>query len=353
MYRTNWKVVFAAGLFLAAPALARAQADQQAYCTYVLEQAQAQRNLLRTPTATAGFTQPETGLPMQLVGGASLGLSDYRKAELTMDVARKNCQLYKAATRAQQDIQYALASLEKDALLNRLTLIEHASTSLDALMEQTSKMLQAQNATRLMLFTLQTTKIKLEADRADTHSKLTAIYVPPLSDQPLKELVAQKQNSEEGEQRALDKLSRQNNWDILLTVGVHQQLNPVAYGAQPYGAVSVNYNLASRSINRHLDRAVEAHDRWKKVQENDVVRQLEVLRQLLVDCVTVQQAKLASFQEQNQQLDKNLQLVAAPDTPAAFDFHNQLATTQLLLQLETADASFRIARLQEYLAKNY
>jgi hypothetical protein len=353
MFRNNWKAVLAGGLFLAAPAFAKGQADQQAYCTYVMEQAQAQRNLLRTPTAIAGFTQPETGLPVQLVGGASLGLSDYRKAELTMDVARKNCELYKTATGAQQEIQYALASLEKDALLNRLTLIDHASESLDELMEQTSKMLLAQNATRLMLFTLQTTKIKLEADRADTRSKLAAIYVPPLSDQPLKELVAQKQNSEEGEQRALDKLSRQSNWDIRLSVGVHQQVNPVAYGAQPYGEVTVNYNLATRSINKHLDRAVGAHDQWKKVQEGDVVRQMEVLRQQLADCVTVQQAKLASFQEQDQQLDKNLRLVAAPDTPAAFDFHNQLAATQLLLQLETADASFRIDRLREYLAKNY
>jgi hypothetical protein len=353
MFWKNWKVVFAAGLLLAVPVSVRGQEDRQAYCTYVMEQAQAQRNLLRTPTATAGFTQPETGLPMQVVGGATLGLSDYRKAGLTMDVARKNCELYKAATGAQQDIQYALASLEKEALLNRLTLIERASKSLDGLVEQTSKMLAAQNATRLMLFTLQTTTIKLEADRADTRSKLTAIYVPPLSDQPLKDLVAQKQGSEEGEQRALDKLSRQNNWDVLLTVGVHQQVNPVSQGVQPYGQVSVNYNLASRAINRHLDRAVEAHDEWKKAQDGDVVRQMEVLRQQLVECAAAQEAKLATFREQANQIDKNLQLVEAPDTSAAFDFHNQLATTQLLLQVEIADASFRIDRLREYLAKNY
>ena len=236
---------------------------------------------------------------------------------------------------------------------NRLLLIEQASKSLDTLIAQTVKMLEAQNATQLMLFTLQTTKIRLEADRADTGSKLSAIYVPPLSDQPLKELVAQKQSSEEGAQRVQDKLSRQNNWDVALTVGVHQQVNPIAQGAQPYGQVSISYNLASRSINRHLDRAVEAHDQWKKVEESDVVRQMEVLRQQLGDCVVVQEAKLKSLDEENKQIDKNLQLVAAPDTSAAFDFHNQLAATQLLLQIETADATFRIGRLREYLAKNY
>ncbi len=45
-------------------------------------------------------------------------------------------------------------------------------------MEQTSKMVEAQNATRLMLFSLQTTKIKLNAEHADAQAKLTAIYVP-------------------------------------------------------------------------------------------------------------------------------------------------------------------------------
>lgn len=353
MIRNPWKSVLAAGLLCAAPAIARGQQDQRAYCTYLMEQAQAQRNLLRTPTATAGFTQPETGLPMQLVGGATLGLSDVRKAELTMDAARKNCELYKATTEAQQEIQYALSSLEKEALLNRLTLIEQAAKSLDTLIAHTTRMLEAQNATQLMLFTLQTTKIKLEADRADTRLKLSAIYLPPLSDEPLKELVAQKQSSEEGTQRALDKLTRQNNWDVALTVGVHQQVNPVAQGAQPYGQVSVSYNLASRAINRHLDRAAEAHDEWKKVEDSDVVRQMEVLRQQLVDCVMMQEAKLKSLEEENKQIDKNLQLVAAPDTSAAFDFHNQLAATQLVLQIETADAIFRIGRLREYLAKNY
>jgi len=345
--------VLASALLMIASGFAADLKDQMAYCSYVMEQAEAQRDLLRTPIAAAGMTQPETGLPLQLVGGASLGLSDLRKAGLTMDAARKNCELYKATTGAQQDIQYALASLEKEALRNRLVLIEQALTSLDALMEKTSKMVEAQNATRLMLFTLQTTKIKLDADRADTQLKIAALYTPPLSDKPLKDLVAEKQTGEANEQKALDKLSRQNNWDVALSVGVHQQVNPVAYGAQPYGAVSINYNLASRAINKHLDHAVDAYNEWKSVQEGDVVRNMEVLRQQLVESVSAQEAKLKSMQEESKQIERNLQLMGNPDTSAAFDFHNQLTAAQLLLQIETGDAGFRIDRVREYLAKNY
>jgi hypothetical protein len=361
MFLNNWKLpVASAILFLSLHGIVahpHAQAadskDQQAYCTYILEQAQAQRDLLRTPNAIAGITQPETGLPMQLVAGASVGLSGIRKAGLTMDTARKDCELYKATIEAQQNVQYALSSLEKDALRNRLALIEQASKSLNAVMEQTSKMVEAQNATRLMLFSLQTTKIKLDADRADTQAKITALYAPLLSDRPLKELVAQKQNSEGSEKRALERLTRQNNWEVALSVGVHQQVNPVAQNAQPYGAVSVNYNFASRAIDRHLDRAAEAHDEWKKAQETDVARSMEVLRQQLVESISVQEAKFQSLTEEGKLIDSNLRLVGNPDTTAAFDFHNQLTTAQLLLEIETGDASFRIARLREYLVKNY
>jgi hypothetical protein len=353
MFLSSSKFWMVAALFLALPAWAEELKDQLAYCSYVTEQAEAQRDLLRTPIATAGITQPETGLPLQLVGGASIGLSDLRKSTLTMEAARKNCDLYKATTGTQEDLQYALPGLEKEALRNRLALIGQASQSLDALMEKTAKMVEAQNATRLMLFTLQTTKIKLDADRTDTQSKIAALYLPPLSDKPLKELVAEKENSEANQQRALDKLSRQNNWDVALSVGVHQQVNPVAQGAQPYGAVSVNYNLASRAVDKHLDRAAEAYGEWKKVQEGDVVRNMAVLRQQLADSVSAQEAKIKSLREESRQIEKDLQLVASPDTSAALDFQNQLTAAQLLLQVESGDAAFRIERWREYLAKNY
>jgi hypothetical protein len=345
--------LFASTLLLSAPALAQNLQDQLAYCSYLSEQAQAQRDQFRTPLALAGLTQPETGLPTQIVAGASLGLSNFRKAGLTMEAARKNCALYKASTAAQQSVQYAIAALEKDALRNRLSLLDHASQSLAALTEKTSRMVEAKNATRLMLFSLQTTQIKLDADRADAQSKITALYTPPRSDKPLKDLIAEKQNSEAGEQKAIDKLTRQNNWDVALSVGVHQQVDPVAYGAQPYGAVSVNYNLASHAVDQHLDRAAAAYTEWKKVQEGDVVRNTQVLRQQLLESVSIQQARLNSLQQQTLQIDKSLQFVDAPDTSAAFDFHNQLTAARLLLDVEIGDATFRLDRLRQYLATNF
>lgn len=88
--------------FLSLSLCAQDSRDSDAFCTVQMEQAKAQRNLLRTPTAATGLTQPETGLPTQLVGGASLGISDVKKAALTMEVARRNCDLYRSTTTVQQ-----------------------------------------------------------------------------------------------------------------------------------------------------------------------------------------------------------------------------------------------------------
>ncbi len=345
--------LFLALWFLSSLLYAQDSRDSDTYCAYQMEQAEAQRDLLRTPTALGGLTQPETGLPTQVVGGASLGVSDVKKAALTMEVARRNCDLYRSTTSVQQQLQYAIPMLERDALRNRLTLIGRAADQLNALMDTTRKMMEQQNATRLMLFSLETTRIKLEADRADTQSKIAVIYVPDLSATPLKQMVDQKQGQEIAAQQAEDRLNRQNNWNLALQVGVHQQVNPVAQEPQPYGSFSLSYNLASRSIDRHLDHAASAYGDWKKVQEGDVIRNMDVLHQQLTATIDADQAKEQSLQDQMKEVDDNLKVVAAPDTSAAVDFRNQLEAARLLLQVDLDDTAFRLSSLQKYCSTNF
>ena len=63
MFLNRWKLVLASILFLGIPAVAADLTDQVAYCSYLMEQAQAQRDLLRTPIGSIGFTQPEKDCP--------------------------------------------------------------------------------------------------------------------------------------------------------------------------------------------------------------------------------------------------------------------------------------------------
>lgn len=348
--------VFVVLLLLAAPLFAQQttdlQADQQAYCEYLSQQAMAQRDLLRTPSAVAGVTQPSEALPLQLVWGVTTSLSDIKKAGLTMDAARKNCDLYSASTTAQQVLQYALPNLEKQALEHRLNLIQQASDNLDAVTVRMTKMLDAQNVTRPMLFSLQTTRVKLDADRADTQSKIAALYVPDIGNTPLKELIAQKQAGDAAEQQAQDRLSRQSDWDVQLSLGARQQVNPLDNRGL-YGAVTISYNLGSHAINKHLDHAADAYESWKKVQQTDVTRSAQVLKQQLTQSITAQQSRLKSLQDEEKQVNANLQLVSNVDTTAALDFQNQLTNTQLLNGIEIGDAGFRLQEMEDFVERNF
>ncbi|MGD0940360.1 MAG: hypothetical protein ABR905_11675 [Terracidiphilus sp.] len=352
MFRRSSLLTFLA-LFPLCAAAQGIQADQQAYCAYLVEQAKAQSDFLRTPDALAGFTQPNTGLPQQLIAGAQLSLSNLKKAGITLEVARKNCELYRATIGVQTTLQYALPAIEKDALTHRLVLIGEALKSLDALIDQTTKRVEAQNMTRPMLMALVSSRIKLESDRADTQSRVAALYVPTLSEQPLKEQVEAKQSSDMADQKSLARLTRQNNWDVALTVGAHQQINPVANGFEPYGEVSLNYNLASHAIDKHLERSVVAYSEWKKVQENDVVRGMDILKDQLQQSIAVQMDRLKSLQQETQDIEKSLQPVSDAQTTAALDFRNQLTSTLILLGIETGDATYRLDRLREFLGRDF
>ena len=83
------------------------------------------------------------------------------------------------------------------------------------------------------------------------------------------------------------------------------------------------------------------------------MRGMDVLRTQVAENIAAQQSRLDALQAESQQVDKSLQLVAAPDTTAAFDYRNQLSSTQILLRIEISDSAFRLDRLKDFLGKNY
>lgn len=335
-------------------ALALEGQDQSAYCTYMMEQAKAQRDLLRTPNSVAMVTQPSTGTPSQLVWGLSNSLSNDKKSGLVMAVARKNCELYMATTAAQQHIQYALPSLEKQALRHRLSLIEETSETFDNLITKNLKLVSAQTMTRPAIYSLQGAKVRLAATRATTLLAITSLYAPELGDIPMRELVSEKQNSEAENQEALARLNKQNNWDVALSAGARHQLSPLfSQSLEPYGEVSITYNLASRAIDRHLDSSTKSYSEWKTAQQGDVVRNAAVLKQQVIDAIAIQEAQLSALLDEDKEIEANLQLVAAIETSTAIGFRNQLTADKLILGIDVGDTTFRLEKLRVYLRENF
>lgn len=331
-------------------------AAQAAYCQFVTEQAKAQRDLLRTPLAVVGPIQPNTGTPPQLVFGVTNSLSDDKKAGLSMDVARKTCALYTAATEAQMHIYYALPSIEKDVLRHRLQLIQDTSDKLDNLILENMKLVDAQNLTRPALYALQGAKVRLDSTRTAALTGIASPYVPPLSDVPLRQLIADKLENEAATQTATARLAKQQTWDIKLSAGVHRQLanvpsNQSAYGA--YGEFGLTYNLGRKAVNSHLDKSVAAYNDWKANQFDDVAHQAVILKRQITDTIAIQETQLKVLQDHDVEIEKNLRALDGVETNSAFAFRNELIADQLVLRVDIGDVQFRMELLKNFVANNF
>jgi peptidoglycan/xylan/chitin deacetylase (PgdA/CDA1 family) len=341
-------------LFLASVALAQ---DSEEYCKYVQEQSKADGLRLMTPSGTVGFTSPNTGTAPQTYAGLTGSLSDYRKGKLTLEAAKENCNLYQSTNVAQQAINFAASYLEQQALRHRIALDDAALTKIDALIDQNIQMIQAQSATKLSLYALQTAKAHLVQDKAASQRSLASRYIPELPDVPLSRLVMEKQDDEEKNQQALAKIAKQETWDLRWEAGYHRTVNDsqpsLVSPSGAYGGLALQYNLGSKHINHHLDAAAKSYAEWKREEDNDVVQSAEQLRQQLVDAIRVESNRMENLKAQQTSLDENIALVRDVSTGSGITFANQLAADRLMLGVEMKDSEYRTSMLQDYVAYNF
>ncbi|MGO8791253.1 MAG: hypothetical protein ACLQVL_28245 [Terriglobia bacterium] len=345
--------------FFLLPPCALAQendAAEAAYCKNIMEQAAAQRDLLRSPSVTAGPVVPNSGTPPQLVLGVTNSLADDRKASLTMKAAMTTCNLYSATAEAQQHIYYALPKIERDVLRHRLDLIDQASGKLERLIAEDEKLVQAQNMTRPAVYYLQSARVRLDMSRTAALTGITSPYVPQMSDVPLRVLIGEKLRTEELNQQALDKLGKENGWDIALGGGIHRQLGDATYPsvsrAGAFAEFTLSYDLGRHSANKHLDNSVSAYMDWKTSQFDDVARQAVILKRQIEDTIGLQEHQLKTLLGHDAEIAKALQGLDGVDTATALAFRSQLLADQVVLQVDIDDVRFRLDLLQQYLASN-
>jgi len=84
-----------------------------------------------------------------------------------------------------------------------------------------------------------------------------------------------------------------------------------------------------------------------------VTRNATILQQQVKTSIAAQQTRLKALEEEQQQVADNLQLVNNVDTSTALQFQKQLISTQLLLDIEIGDASFRRDQMRDFLERNY
>jgi len=347
-------IVAVLATFAAVPAFGQAKNDADSYCAYVTEQAQSQKTLYRMPNLEAGVSQPTQAVPAETFAGVTSGLSNFRKSQLVGPAANDTCQLYRATVEAQERISYALPAIERDALAKRLELTTQAIDDLGELIAQNQKKVDARDATLDTLYLLQSAKAKLEADRGAAELTLSTLAVPALSEEPLKDLAAVKQSLELKTQEASAKLSKQDNWDVTVMVGVRHNASPF-FSTPPgaYGGFDARWNIGSWKRDRELDQTAGDYAEWKRQQDSDVLHGMAQLHEQILSAIEAQERALAAMQASEALIHANREKIKGVDTNAAILFDNQLVADELSLRVEIGTTQFRLARLKQYLTNNF
>jgi hypothetical protein len=219
------------------------------------------------------------------------------------------------------------------------------------------KYVAAQNLTRPSIYLLQAAKLRLIADRTATLTGITSPFVPPQNDLSLKQLIADKRIKDVAHQAALAKVKRQSTWDVSVSAGIHQQIgettSPSGSPFGPYATVSVEYNLASRSIHKNLSDSVASYGKWQDSEFDDVAHQATLLRLQIEETISIQERQLSELKKQAGMVDEQLQSLGQLDTVAAMSFRNQLTADKTILDVNIGDAEFRANTMRAYVRSNF
>lgn len=356
------KIAINAFVFFALASVAWGQSpktEDQAYCQFMTEQGKAQAVILRTPSAMSGITQPTTGTIPQLFVGARGSVQDIRKSGMVMEAARKNCDLYKATTDAVESIQYASDALEKEALQNRVSVIDGAIRKFQALMDENNKRVEAGTSTKFALYALQSGLTRLIDERGLAQRSLATKFDVDLNGVPIHVLTTSKDAAEVANQKAVVRLERENNWDLQWEAGVHKTINsptnlaPGIHPSGPFAGVSFMYNFGSRSSNKHLAASETAYIEWKRTQNSDVQKSADTLRLNVVKAIGAEEDRLRAIHAQQQAINDNLTLLNDSSSNAGVTFVNQLTADKIILSVEEDDAAYRYGMLTHYLDYNF
>lgn len=339
--------------FTAASAFATDEKD--AYCAYIELQAGAQKAFLRTPGIEAGLSQEpiSSGVP-QMYSGVTNSVSSDFKARQVGRAADKDCALYRATVDAKLRVQFDLMSMQREALLNRVVLEQVAIKKIDDMLANTKPLLDEQNVTVPTIYLLEESKSKMELDIANSQLLIASIIVPPLVQTPLRELVDLKQALEVENQTAQNKVSKEDNWDVALILGIHHSATqPFSQIPSGYGGFRFTYSFGSKSRDAKLDKAALAYGDYKKSQHDDAAYMALMLKQQTVDSIASQEKSLVTLQADEQKIEARLASLPTIETNAAMSFSNQLNLDKLSLGVEVRLAEFRLAQLKSYLQDNF
>lgn len=325
--------------------------DYEQYCRYVMQKAKAQSTKLTSLDVFARVNQTEAEDKF-IAAGVSKNLRDYSKSDLVLSIANSECELYKANLDASENIKYALPTLEKNALIYKLSLYKQAKSDLDILVQKIKAQVDSKNETIMTLYSIESIQQRIEASEQLTQLQSAQLQVPFMDTQPINVILQTLHTIEVADaqkQRQSSDLIKKDNWDVNVAGGVKQGILGSNNGTGLFFGVNANYNLGSNKANALLDSSDIAYSEWKINQRNSLNQQLKDLKQKLIDIQSIEQDNLAKLIEYQTKLQTLISKVDNVNSADAIKFRTQLKASQIMQDIDIKASQYKVELMANYL----
>ncbi len=314
-------------------------ADVKAYCTYIAEKNKAKSTLLLSPDIIVRVQNSNNNELVQnnLVSAISKDLSDFSKAKLVRQLIEDECQYYKLTQEAELQIQFAIPSVQRQALYFKLKQIQIAKNKLNSLLTTIQKKIDHQNDTLHAYYQVDLLIQKLDDEERDIRINLAIDPPPKIEHTRLVELLNNVRIAQKKRQLTRNNLEKQYNWSVQLQAGAQQY---AAYNynhnqpVQPYVAVFLRYNVASMYSNNKVDKSLTHYMDWKNKQVNGVQKQLLQLINSVESLNAAEQQRLEHLQLSYQKYDRLSKKMYAMDSIKALHFGQQITIDRIMAEVE-------------------
>ena len=179
---------------------------------------------------------------------------------------------------AKLQIQFAIPSVQRQALNSKLQQIKRAKDKLNRLLKIVQQKIEKQNDTLRSYYQLDSLKQRLDDAERDIEVNLSMQQPSKIKHVRLKALLSQIQVAEHKRQLTRNKLEKQYNWSVQLQTGAQQNVtnNNFNQSVQPYVAVFLRYNLVITRVghvcnltNRITERFVNLRRIWRYYSAHD------------------------------------------------------------------------------------
>lgn len=344
------KYIALAALLFATSAYAT---EEQTYCDYAIEKAEADRILLVSPNALASLGRNPSTLTTVEILGATESLSHYLKGKMQKDIGQGDCEVYKSMADLAKHATYDGVVIRNAVVARKSEAIEEAIKQVDDLVSSEKQRVAVGTSTIVTIELLETAKAKLYGDLFELQSQNNPIAVPTLSNHPLDELIVHTNSLLADEQHLIAKAAKYDNWDVSLGVGGASEVLNGTRTVQPYATVTMSYQFGASARNRALDKAADSYANLLNEQGTGPVQLAYLLRRKVEEMVNFNSKALQAATNYNAAIINNAKTLEGIDTADAHKFRVQLTLDQINngIQIRTLQQSNSI--LTKYLAINF